>query len=154
MPSSRGSAQPRNRIRVSLSLLHWQVGGFLATNATWDDVVKNKMWKQSVVIQWLSQACSHGRSPRPRWKKMAGPSSGYFWAAMFFTYRRVTETINFGSPSVRTQALWLHIFDFEYTLFGTYVISHRQTESKGNVSWLWIISFNSLCPYMCFCGFA
>ena len=66
MPSSRGSAQPRNRIRVSLSLLHWQVGGFLATNATWDDVVKNKMWKQSVVIQWLSQACSHGRSPRPR----------------------------------------------------------------------------------------
>ena len=55
---------------------------------------------------------------------------------MFFTYRRVTETISFGSPSVRTQALWPHIFDFQYTLFGTYVISQRQTESKGNVSWL------------------
>ena len=26
MPSSRGSSQPRDQTRVSLSLLHWQVG--------------------------------------------------------------------------------------------------------------------------------
>ena len=37
MPSFRGSSRPKERTRVSSSLLHWQAGFFfLTTNATWE----------------------------------------------------------------------------------------------------------------------
>ena len=55
-------------------------------------------------------------------------------------------------PHVRTQALWPHVFDLEYMLLGTYVISQWQTEPKGKVSGLWIVSLTVFVPmFLCAC---
>lgn len=116
-----------------------------------DNIVKDKKWKQSTVMQWWSQACCHGLSHRHQWKS----SRPILWLPLScyaLQYRRAAETINFGCTSGRRGFVDTYIVDLKYILCGTYVNSQWQTESKGNISWLWITHFNSLCPCICFCG--